>query len=296
MCVLLEGLPDGIDPGSDIHANLRGRLWKVFLAVEVNTDEYLELIEKGASVNHQKIRGDSFRTFKQDEVFRTEMRERSIIRLLSCFVNKHYPDFNYCQGMNAICGPFLYCMPEPDAYFAFAKFIVQKFPLYWVSSHIGVQAGCSLVDECLKVYDPDLAAHFKEVNLSAYLWGFACVSSLSAIAQPFTELLKLWDFLIAFGPQFNVLCVVAQVLQIRDSLIHSKSPNKILNYRSWPRLNAKRVITDAMHVREKLSAGLYHQICDHATDPLVACQITGRPLFSMRDHNLKKSRYRNGTQ
>jgi cell cycle arrest protein BUB2 len=51
------------------------------------------------------------------------------------------PYFTYCQGMNTICGPFLYVMPEPDAFFAFSKLVTKKFPLYWVCSHIGVQAG-----------------------------------------------------------------------------------------------------------------------------------------------------------
>jgi cell cycle arrest protein BUB2 len=106
--------------------------------------------------------------------------------------------------MNTICGPFLYVMPEVDAFFAFSKLVTKKFPLYWVCSHIGVQAGALLVDQCIRVIDRPLADHLEKHNLSAYIYAFHCISSLCASIPPFGELLKLWDFLLAFGPHFNV--------------------------------------------------------------------------------------------
>lgn len=84
-----------------------------------------------------QIRSDSFRTFAGDSEFLSTVKEPEIIRLLNAFVLKygtvsvsacrcaHYvavrlifccyrvtdaTSFTYCQGMNTICGPFLYTM------------------------------------------------------------------------------------------------------------------------------------------------------------------------------------------
>jgi len=123
--------------------SLRGKIWKAFMAIDfVDAKHYVELIKQGESVRYSKIRGDSFRTFPLDTQFTDRVKEQTIIRLLNSFVNKYAPKFTYCQGMNSICAPFLYCMPEVDAFFVFCKFVTQKFPLYWVSAHIGAQAGC----------------------------------------------------------------------------------------------------------------------------------------------------------
>lgn len=112
--------------------------------------------------------------------------------------------FTYLQGMNAICGAFLFCMTEMDAFAAFRSFICEQTPLYWLSSHIGANAGCKLVDQILAVVDPQLAAHLSASMPGAYVYAFHAVSGFSTTIRPLSEVLKLWDFLLAFGPHFNV--------------------------------------------------------------------------------------------
>jgi hypothetical protein len=112
--------------------------------------------------------------------------------------------FTYLQGMNAICGSFLFCMSELDAFYAFSAFVTEKTPLYWVSSHIGANAGCKLVDAVLSVVDPQLAAHLSATTPGAYVYAFHCVSGFCSTIRPLSEVMKLWDFLLAFGPHFNV--------------------------------------------------------------------------------------------
>lgn len=46
--------------------------------------------------------------------------------------------------------------------------------------------------------------------------------TLCACTPPLDQVLELWDFLLAFGVHLNVLCVIAQLLLIRDDLIVSK--------------------------------------------------------------------------
>ncbi len=57
---------------------------------------------------------------------------------------------------------------------------------------------------------------------SAYLCRSA-VLTLCACTPPLDQVLRLWDFLLAFGVHLNVLCVIAQLLLIRDDVMTSSS-------------------------------------------------------------------------
>lgn len=50
----------------------------------------------------------------------------------------------------------------------------------------------------------------------------SAVLTLSACTPPLPEVLKLWDFLIAFGAHLNILCVVAQLLLMREELLSAQ--------------------------------------------------------------------------
>lgn len=56
------------------------------------------------------------------------------------------------------------------------------------------------------------------VNESQYL---TAVLTLCACTPPLDQVLMLWDFLLAFGVHLNVLCVIAQLLLIRDEVMSS---------------------------------------------------------------------------
>jgi hypothetical protein len=48
------------------------------------------------------------------------------------------------------------------------------------------------------------------------------VLTLCACTPPLQQVLQLWDFLLAFGVHLNVLCVIAQLLLMRDDVMASK--------------------------------------------------------------------------
>ena len=107
-----------------------------------------------------------------------------------------------------------------------------------------------LLDRCLKLVDSELYDHLRSKRLSAEIYAFPCtsftylplkpssfsgvpVSSLTRVGRtavmtfcactaPLDQVLQLWDFLLAFGVHLNVLCVIAQLLLIRDDLMTSK--------------------------------------------------------------------------
>lgn len=50
---------------------------------------------------------------------------------------------------------------------------------------------------------------------------FIAVLTLCACTPPLDQVLQLWDFLLAFGVHLNVLCVIAQLLLMRDEVMVS---------------------------------------------------------------------------
>jgi cell cycle arrest protein BUB2 len=128
----------------------------------------------------------------------------------------------YVQGMNVLCGPFLYAArSEVEAFTAFEKLITKECPGYVRGSMEGVHKGLALVDRVLDVVDPKLYAHLMSHHLEAKIYAFASVLTMCACTPPLPEVLQLWDFLFAYGPHLNILCIVAQLILIRDQILES---------------------------------------------------------------------------
>lgn len=261
--ILVEGIPSKTDP------TLRPRIWKILLRVnEIPTDTYLRYIAKGPCEVREKIRNDTFRTLATDKGFKERVREDMLVRLLDAFVwrNHDLPEdqlgFSYVQGMNVLAAPFLYTMPsEIEAFYCFSKFIEEACPLYVQPTLEGVHRGLKLLDRCLKFVDPELYAHLRSKNLSAEIYAFASVLTLCACTPPLDQVLQLWDFLLAFGVHLNVLCVIAQLLLIRDDVMKSPSPMRLL--RTFPPLEALPVIGIAVTLVRDLPADLYDELVRH---------------------------------
>lgn len=91
-------------------------------------------------------------------------------------------------------------------------------------------------------------------------------------------MLQLWDFLLAFGVHLNVLCVIAQLLLMRDEVMVSSrlyqyfcsrafhayldfSPMRLL--RTFPPLEAVPVIGIAVTLVRDLPVDLYDELVRH---------------------------------
>ncbi|THH27498.1 hypothetical protein EUX98_g6685 [Antrodiella citrinella] len=192
-----------------------------------------------------------------------------LVRLLDAFVwrnhdrqESHQLGFTYVQGMNVLAAPFLYTMPsELEAFFCFAKFIEESCPLYVQPTLEGVHRGLKLLDRCLKIVDPELYSHLRSKNLSAEIYAFPSVLTLCACTPPLDQVLQLWDFLLAFGVHLNVLCVIAQLLLMRDNIMSSASPMRLL--RAFPPLEALPVIGIAVTLVRDLPTDLYDELVRH---------------------------------
>ncbi|KAJ3810384.1 bub2 protein [Lentinula lateritia] len=262
--ILVEGIPSSVDP------TLRPRIWKILLRVnDISANSYLQYVSRGPCEVREKIRNDTFRTLATDRGFKERVREDMLVRLLDAFVWRNHDTqdtdqlgFTYVQGMNVLAAPFLYTMPsELEAFSCFSKFIEESCPLYVQPTLEGVHRGLRLLDKCLKIVDPELYAHLRSKNLSAEIYAFPSILTLCACTPPLDQVLQLWDFLLAFGVHLNVLCVIAQLLLIRDEVISSSSPMRLL--RTFPPLEALPVIGIAVTLVRDLPPELYDELVKH---------------------------------
>ncbi|KAF1951819.1 cell division control protein 16 [Byssothecium circinans] len=185
------------------------------------------------------------------------------VRTDGASVNNDAEQIGYVQGMNVLCGPFLYvARSEVEAFTGFERLIAQECPGYVRGAMDGVHNGVALVDRVLEVVDPKLYAYLMEKNLPAKLWAFAPVLTLSACTPPLLEVLRLWDFLFAYGPHLNILCIAAQLVLIRGTILDSNQPGPLVQ--KPPPLNSGQIISMATSFASKIPEDMYEQIIHHA--------------------------------
>ncbi|KAK2591078.1 CDC16 protein [Conoideocrella luteorostrata] len=169
----------------------------------------------------------------------------------------------YVQGMNVLAAPFLYAArSEAEAFVAFHSLLTKECPAYIRGAMDGVHRGLALVDKVLAIVDPKLSMYLTAKGLSAEIYAFPSVLTLCACTPPLPEVLRLWDFLFAYGPHLNIVCIVAQLTIMRSQILQSPSPNKVL--RSFPPLNADLIKSVSIGIIKKIPDDVYAEIVTHA--------------------------------
>lgn len=259
---------------------MRGRVWKVLLGINgIKQSEYLSLVRKRECRCYSKIRGDTGRTFATDILFQQRVNEQRLVRVLNSFTHKF--DKTYVQGMDVLAGGMLFVMPEIDAFAGISRLINECFPLYWITGEtgamVGAYAGAILVKDVLM--ESDEQVYRKLSGFHPHMYAFAAITSISGIAPPFTELLRLWDFIFCFGVHVNVLCVAAQIILQRDRILRTngnKIMSEVLAQRKWPRLDAKEVIDVTMQILPKVkkNTNLWERVLLHTVQKDLSERIT----------------------
>jgi cell cycle arrest protein BUB2 len=299
--VLEEGLP----PESEFErttcatkCTLRGRVWKVLLGLtKVDAAEYISIISRGPSKHEEKIDNDLHRTLASNKEFSSRVSQSVLCRLLNGYVNRQELSQRnkqgeestaatyYVQGMNVLAAPFLYVMTEVDAFFAFKHFLGNNCPRYVTKSLVGVHDGHKLADMVLQVCDPQLHEFLAQQQLSAEMTLFPTILSLSVNRRPMSEVLKLWDVLLAYGVHLNIVFIVANLILIRE-IIFLKSPaqnQKLINAGyDLPPLKANLIVSLSMHLLRRIPGDLYAQLLLHPFHPLEG-------EYSIIDHQVTTS-------
>jgi cell cycle arrest protein BUB2 len=270
-------LSSGVTATKEGMSDYRVYLWLALLNIgPLPTDTYLSLIHRGQSPAYQKIQQDVFRTLATDALFQRRVTNASLTRVLNATAWRIHdeqqstispPSFKqtlYVQGVNVLSAPLLYASrSEAQAYSLLTSLITQHLPTYISPTMSGVHAGLGLIDRILGLREPNLATYLLDTHkLPAKIYAFPSVLTLCACTPPLPEVLKLWDFLFAFGVHLNVICVVAQLILMKQKLYDTSSPGKLL--RSFPMLDAAKIIEETLVIARELPEGLYAEVVAHA--------------------------------
>ncbi|KAI7833957.1 rab-GTPase-TBC domain-containing protein, partial [Kickxella alabastrina] len=259
------GLPVGGGSGAAVQ-RVRGMMWLAMLEVrDIGLAGYARALRLCPSLSADKINNDAFRTLRGDAEFRSSVPTAAIVRVLNallCAPDRSQADPpRYVQGMNTLLAPFLYVMGEGAGFYAYRQFLRKECPLYARPSLPGVHACVQLIDECLAHTDAALYSHLRRHGAVAKIYAFPAAMTLSACVGPLRQVVRLWDFLLAFGVHLNVVCIVAQLLSMRELLVTTSAPMAFL--RSWPPLRAESVIGRTREIYERLPEDLKRRIKLH---------------------------------
>lgn len=184
----LHVMNEGVPANADGSSKLRPLIWCILLGIEpIAVDDYLALLERGASPAYQKIRNDTFRTLANDTLFKSRVSEPALIRLLNSYswhatdlckagdARDAIRDVAYVQGMNILAAPFLYVAASEVQAFAMYKCWVDAcMPTYTRPDLAGVHMGVKLLDRCLEQLDAKLYRHLRLKGLTAEVYAFPC--------------------------------------------------------------------------------------------------------------------------
>ncbi|KAI0565987.1 Rab-GTPase-TBC [Gracilaria domingensis] len=271
--VLLEGLPNNannLNTADFGRCSLRGMIWKALLGVGVvDVDEYATLVRKGPSSDDSRVREDARRTFSKSDDFTTRVPTEKIIRVLNAYVwSCDNQRGVYAQSMSLLAAPFLYVMPEPDAFHCFRIFLERKVPLY-VQRYSGARYGCELLEKCLKATHPKLHQLFARHGLNPEVYAFPSISSLGACVQPMSDTVRLWDVQLAYGVHMHILFTLARLHLASDTIFESarNSSSAPLITRELEQglgLDAETVLAKAVPLVGRLDSSLYNELVSHA--------------------------------
>lgn len=273
--ILIEGL--SIPPGYE-QCPYRVYVWSILCKVPVfPTAMYINLVSqipnKLSSELYQKIKNDTFRTLMNDKNFHLKVDEETLIRILSALAISTNNKVGYVQGLNVLLAPIAYTShrSEPQAFALLHNLITTQIPLYITPNLDGVHTGLSLVDIVLKIIDPVLSDYLDSKFLKAEIYAFPSVLTLCACTPPLQSVLKLWDFLLAYGTHMNILFVVAQLIINRSALLKSAQPMKLL--RNFSPLEETEIIKLSLSFIPELPKTLYDLITRHGFDPNVPNEL-----------------------
>jgi len=271
--VLLKGFPPETQEERrrlDDAITLRGRVWKILLRVrKTHPNKYEELINKGPSPCDDVIVLDASRTLNNETEFRERVTNEKLIRVLNAwqhYLNKRGHQESYIQGVNCYTAPFLYVMPELDAFHCLCKLMKWHCPLYLkagTNNMPGVYKGVTLFGEILAEMDPEISRYLQSKNMIPETYAFSTVHGMNISLSPYTEWLQLWDVALCLGVHLHLMFAVARVLLIREQLFKAEHPNDYLGHKRWPALQARTVINVGMQIVRCLPENLYTSVLYH---------------------------------
>lgn len=274
---------------TNLTPEFRTKLWVILLQIDTNnmtsnyvndlkqmkndTDSLMETIDDEDEntdielINwFKKINLDINRTLKNTSFSKDPKQLESLKRILYLFAYKHG---YYIQGMNVLLAPILItCDVEPLCYLIFETLMIEKLSSYFKESLSldNIHKGCRLVEIVLKYIDPSLYNKLnKKMKYPLQYVVMPFVMTLSASAEPIHEVIKIWDYMMAYGCHMNILFTVAQLVMWRDHIFKLNSEEEIINFmNNLPKIeNGMHVVRLGIGLIDKLDTSVLSEILDH---------------------------------
>lgn len=121
-----------------------------------------------------------------------------------------------------LLGPFLYVMPELESYYCFHALTTQMLLSYCDKNLSGVHHGIQLLDRCMYIFDKELHQHILSKIQGLQIFALRFIMTLMANAQPLTQVIALWDRILAIGVHSGVLVFAAHLMTFRSALLAEK--------------------------------------------------------------------------
>lgn len=238
------------------------------------------------------IRRDILRTLPDVLVFRNQLVQRALVRILTIFTIRH-PSNTYSQGMNDVLAPLFWVflaealavfpaqlaaepsvldraegqdwilVPEADSYHCFALF-VSTMKAHYVKGFEGVSAAIARIARLVALCDQELSEHLKANQVETLHFAFRWVFCLLLREVPLALSVKLIDcYLVEEQPMAELCVYFSLALLLRFSIkIKSLRREQIIIYlqnlptAGWGEADIQLLASEAYYLRMKLGGAL----------------------------------------
>jgi cell cycle arrest protein BUB2 len=97
-----------------------------------------------------------------------------------------------------------------------------KIPRYVLRNLDGAHDGARLFARCLRLLDAKLFTHLSSKIPDLSIFSLRYILTLFANSRPLSEVLKLWDAILAVGVHFNILLLCSKLMLMREALLKEK--------------------------------------------------------------------------
>jgi cell cycle arrest protein BUB2 len=97
-----------------------------------------------------------------------------------------------------------------------------KIPRYVLRNLDGAHDGARLFARCLRLLDAKLFTHLSSKIPDLSIFSLRYILTLFANSRPLSEVLKLWDAILAVGVHFNILLLCSKLMLMRETLLKEK--------------------------------------------------------------------------
>lgn len=126
--------------------------------------------------------------------------------------------------------------------------------------------GCQLLERLLRLLDIELFQHIHSRIPNIEIFAFSSVLTMMAASQPFTEVLKLWDAIFAFGVHFSLLLYVSQLMAMRKTLLLQSNAYKLQRLIQDAHIDARALIRCSLSLVQSIPLDLFDELIRHPVE------------------------------